>query len=67
MCAGSHEESGIACLLQDPLIRLVMKSDGVTEQDMLAVMDHLQRSLTAREDRMSSVEQKQLANRGAIQ
>jgi hypothetical protein len=30
-------------LLRDPLIRLVMESDGVTEQEMNAVMDQLRR------------------------
>ena len=36
-------------LLRDPLIRLVMESDGVTEQEMIAVMDQLRRALAARE------------------
>jgi hypothetical protein len=45
----------IASLLRDPLIRLVMNSDGVTEQDMIAVMNQLRRSLKAREGDMRSV------------
>ena len=35
-------------LLQDPLVRLVMQSDGVTEQAMIAVLEQLRRSLAAR-------------------
>jgi hypothetical protein len=41
-------------LLRDPLIRLVMKSGGVTQQEMIAVMDQLRRSLAAREGRIRS-------------
>jgi hypothetical protein len=55
MSAGLDDEVSIANLLRDPLIRLVMKSDGVTEQDMIAVMDQLRRSLKAREGDMRSV------------
>jgi DNA invertase Pin-like site-specific DNA recombinase len=42
-------------LLRDPLIRLVMESDGVTEQEMIALMDQLRRALAARERRIRSV------------
>jgi hypothetical protein len=41
-------------LLRDPLIRLVMESDGVTEPEMIALMDQLCRALAAREGRMFS-------------
>ena len=54
MCAGSDDEMWFTGLLRDPLIRLVMRSDGVTEQEMIAVMDQLRRSLAARDDRMRS-------------
>jgi hypothetical protein len=54
MCGGSDDRLRFPDLLRDPLIRLVMKSDGVTEQEMVAVMDQLRRALTAREDRMCS-------------
>ena len=37
MCAGSDDRLQFASLLRDPLIRLVMDSDGVTEQEMIAV------------------------------
>jgi hypothetical protein len=43
------DEVGFDSLLRDPLIRLVMKSDGVTEQEMIAVMEHLRCALAARE------------------
>jgi len=48
MCAGSDDRLQFASMLRDPLIRLVMDSDGVTEQEMIAVMDQLLRALTAR-------------------
>ena len=48
MCAGSNDDEGLNSLLRDPLIRLVMQSDGVTEQAMIDVVDQLRRSLAAR-------------------
>jgi hypothetical protein len=51
MCGGSENGLRFPDLLRDPLIRLVMKSDGVTEQEIVAVMDQLHRVLAAREDR----------------
>ena len=55
MCAGSNDDAGLNSLLRDPLIRLVMQSDGVTEQAMIAVIDQLRRSLAARASRISSL------------
>jgi hypothetical protein len=55
MSAGLDDGAEFASLLRDPLIRLVMNSDGVTEQDMIAVMNQLRRSLKAREGDMRSV------------
>ena len=49
MCAGQHDGMRFPDLLRDPLIRLVMESDGVTEQEMNGVMDQLRRALAARE------------------
>jgi hypothetical protein len=49
MCARTDDEVGFDSLLRDPLIRLVMASDGVTEQDMIAVMGKLRRVMAARE------------------
>lgn len=49
MRAGSGDESAFIELLRDPLIRLVMYSDGVTEQTMIAVMEGLRHALAARE------------------
>ena len=49
MCAESDDRLEFARMLRDPLIRLVMDSDGVTEQEMIAVMDQLRRALAARE------------------
>jgi hypothetical protein len=53
--AGSDAEFGLASLIRDPLIRLVMKSDGVTEQAMMALMDQVRRSLTLRASNVGSV------------
>jgi hypothetical protein len=53
--AGSDAEFGLANLMRDPLIRLVMKSDGVTEQAMMALMDQVRRSLTLRASDVGSV------------
>ena len=48
MRVGSDEEIGLANLIRDPLIRLVMKSDGVTEQAMMALMDQVRDALAVR-------------------
>lgn len=42
-------DEGLARLLRDPLIRLVMDSDNVTEEAMIALIQQLRRSLAARE------------------
>jgi hypothetical protein len=55
VCAGSDDEAGLCSLLRDPLIRLVMDSDGVTEQAMIALVEQVRRSLAARERQMSAV------------
>jgi hypothetical protein len=55
VCAGSGNEAGLNSLLRDPLIRLVMDSDGVTEQAMIALVEQVRRSLAARERQMSPV------------
>jgi hypothetical protein len=49
VCAGSDHEVASTDLLRDPLIRLVMESDGVTEQAMIALVVQVRRSLAARE------------------
>jgi hypothetical protein len=54
MHAGSDDKVTFLGLLRDPLVRLVMESDGVTEQEMIAVMDQLRRFLAARSDRRRS-------------
>ena len=48
MCVGLNDDEGLTGLLRDPLVRLVMQSDGVTEQAMAAVLAQLRRSLAAR-------------------
>ena len=48
MYIASKNERGAIELLQDPLIRLVMDSDGVTEQAMIAILENLRIALAAR-------------------
>jgi hypothetical protein len=48
MCAETDCKAKFGDLLCDPLIRLVMASDGVTEQEMLALRDQVLRALAAR-------------------
>jgi hypothetical protein len=49
VCAGSGYKVASTDLLRDPLIRLVMESDGVTEQAMIALVEQVRLSLAARE------------------
>jgi hypothetical protein len=53
VCERPEDNIGLANFLRDPLIRLVMDSDGVTEDAMIAIMDQLSRSLTARKSETS--------------
>jgi hypothetical protein len=48
VCAEIDCEARFGDLLRDPLIRLVMESDGVTERDMIALRDQVRRFLAAR-------------------
>ena len=41
-------DTGFESLLRDPLIRLVMDSDGVTDEALIALMDQLRCYLTDR-------------------
>jgi hypothetical protein len=47
VCAET-DDMGLAHLLRDPLIRLVMRSDGVTDEAMTALVMQVRRSLAAR-------------------
>jgi hypothetical protein len=53
VCAGSDDDVVLTGLLRDPLIRLVMESDGVTERAMIALVERVRRSLAARERSMT--------------
>jgi hypothetical protein len=48
MCCAGRSDFSFADLLRDPLIQLVMRSDGVTKEDMIALEDRLRSALTAR-------------------
>jgi hypothetical protein len=49
MCTMTISMLTIAGMLQDPLIRLVMRSDGVSEQDLSDLLSRVKNSLEARE------------------
>jgi hypothetical protein len=49
VCARWFEQDGLPGMVLDPLIRLVMKSDGVTEEALTALMDQIRQSLAERE------------------
>jgi hypothetical protein len=55
VCVGSDGEVGLTSMLRDPLIRLMMHSDGVTERAMLALVEQVRRSLAARKRPKGSV------------
>ena len=54
MCGGSDDGPRFPELLRDPLIQMVMRSDGVTEQHIITFVDQLRRTLAAREHRICS-------------
>jgi hypothetical protein len=49
VCAATDFDACLDHLLRDPLIQLVMASDGVTERDMIALWDQVRRDLAARD------------------
>jgi hypothetical protein len=53
VCARWFEQDGSPGMVLDPLIRLVMKSDGVTEEALTALMEQVRQSLIAREGHAS--------------
>jgi hypothetical protein len=48
VCARADYDEAFTSLLHDPLIRLVMLSDGVTEDAMAALLSRVSQSLAAR-------------------
>ncbi len=50
MCMTTFGTLTLACLLNDPLIRAVMRSDGVSEQDHAALLFRVKDSLADRAD-----------------
>ena len=49
MCARANYDEAFTSLLHDPLIRLVMASDGVTEDAMIGLMTQVRQAIAARE------------------
>lgn len=45
MCTGAQKDLGRIDLLDDPLIRLVMESDGVSEDEIAALMERVRTAL----------------------
>ncbi len=48
MCTTTISTLTLATMLQDPLIKLVMRSDNVSEQDHFELLHRVQTSLAAR-------------------
>ncbi len=48
MCTTTISTLTLTTMLQDPLIKLVMRSDNVSEQDHSALLHRVQQSLIAR-------------------
>ena len=48
MCMTTIRTLNMNAMLQDPLIKLVMRSDNVSEQDYSALLHRVQKSLIAR-------------------
>ena len=49
MCTTTISTLTLTTMLQDPLIKLVMRSDNVSEQDHSALLHRVQQSLIARD------------------
>jgi hypothetical protein len=45
MCTDAQRDNGCTDLLKDPLVRLVMESDGVSEQEITALMERVRQAL----------------------
>jgi hypothetical protein len=45
MCNGAQKDHCCIDLLEDPLIRLVMESDGVSEQEITALMERVRQAM----------------------
>ena len=57
MCTINGHEMTFESMLDDPLIRLVMESDGVPATDFVAQMERARDTLVANQDRNTSFEQ----------
>ncbi len=55
MCETTGCTLTLAALLEDPLVRLVMRSDNVSETDHSALLIRVQKSLIARASMMEPV------------
>jgi hypothetical protein len=49
MCTDAQKDYGCIDLLEDPLIRLVMKSDGVVEDEIAALIERVRQALLSEE------------------
>ncbi len=45
MCIAAQTDDGCIDLLEDPLIRLVMESDGVSRHEIAALMERVRQAL----------------------
>lgn len=49
VCARSDDRLDLTSMIHDPLIQLVMDSDGVTEEAMIALVDRIRTTLASRD------------------
>ena len=63
MCTGAQRDYGCIDLLDDPLIRLVMKSDGVSGEEIATLMERVRLALLSRGEWDNLAAAEQLADR----
>lgn len=54
MCTEQTTAPTLRGWLRDPMIRMVMQSDGVTEQDMIALVRRITAAVASRPDQVQS-------------
>jgi len=57
MCTDQISAAAQGCWLQDPLIRLVMDSDHVSDRDMLALLERVGAAMATRREASRHAEQ----------
>lgn len=65
MCSEQTTASTLRGWLQDPMIRLVMESDGVTQHEMIALVRRVTVAVASRPDHVPSLSQWHVQERPA--